>query len=85
MFIISNEPTNGGIDITNLMGFCCSRTENKITFCRYDYETYPDYSWIYPDQRAMLIDYAQIVKEIKLFQQRNAILQREILLEGGND
>lgn len=85
MFIISNEPTNGGINITNIMGFYCSKIDNRITFCRYDYERYSDYSWNYPDQKAMLSDYAKIVNEIKLYQQTHSILARQILVEGDND
>lgn len=82
MFIISNEPSNGGINFTDVIAFFCSMDKNKITFCRYDYKTFPDYDWKYPDQKAMLSDYAKIVREIKLYQQTHSILAPQILVEG---
>ena len=87
MFIISNEPGNGGINIDSIERFFCT-VHNNIAFfyhisdrnSHYN-DNVPSLYWKYPDQKAMLTDYAKIVNEIKLYQQRYAILQREIPLE----
>lgn len=83
MFIISNEPGNGGVRVSSIERFYCS-SKNSILFYFLTKQT-PDVYWNYPDQKSMLSDYAKIVNEIKLYQQTHSILAQQILLEGDND
>lgn len=92
MFIISNEPGNGGINIDTIERFICTSV-NTIAFfyhildrkSHYTGNDVPSFYWKYPDQKSMLSDYAKIVNEIKLYQQTHSILAQQILLEGDND
>ncbi len=85
MFIISNQPGNGAININNIERFFCT-SRNRIAFfysiigrkSHYTGSDVPSLYWNYPDESSMLIDYTKIVRDIKLYQERYATITQKV-------